>query len=543
VKAGLLARLFAARKKPPAPPPKVMPSFWRPLGFDAMRKALAAADRDPILMGAGLRRRELRKLTYDDEICQACQTREDGLLIVPVRLEPTESEASRFIAERCLTPERARTIVSGAFKAKLYGYSVMEIVWDREAYAAEGALVPLDVSLREMDAFTVRPDGTLILNDAGMEAMSYADPALQRRLADVPGASSTALVVDTRRKFLLTRNEPTWDNPWGEALLSRLWWPWFFRQQAWNFFGQYLERFAIPLLWATGEKPDDVAAMLAKAQQDAVIGVRTGDQVNALNANAQGADLYARTEEMLVRRIEKVILGQTLTSGTDGGSGNRALGQVHNAVRGDKTKADIELVRPTVQRFVDACFELNGLKGDPPEVVFGDDRQLARERADRDAVLKQSGMVGGYSADYLMDNYGFRPGEIEMPLKMSDFRPPDEVIEVEREEVSQDAGDGARADSAAPGSRLKKEAEATAAGRRFALPTDMKIEALALRAAARAGSPLDPEAVRKAILESETAGEMLDRLSELEIGTGFAEKVAETGMAALKAGGESVWDE
>ncbi|MDR3152740.1 MAG: hypothetical protein LBW85_00360, partial [Deltaproteobacteria bacterium] len=103
-------------------------------------------------------------------------------------------------------------------------------------------------------------------------------------------------------------------------------------------------------------------------------------------------------------------------------------------------------MRPTVQRFVDACFDLNGLPGERPEVVFGDDRQLARDRADRDAVLKQAGMVSGYSEDYLMDNYGFRPGEIEMPPKVSDFRPPDEVIEVDREgESGEDQGDRSRA--------------------------------------------------------------------------------------------------
>ncbi|MDR2198606.1 MAG: DUF935 domain-containing protein [Deltaproteobacteria bacterium] len=147
--------------------------------------------------------------------------------------------------------------------------------------------------------------------------------------------------------------------------------------------------------------------------------------------------MYQEAEDMLVRRIEKLILGQTLTSGTDGGSGNRALGQVHNIVREDKVKSDIELVKSTVQNFVNACFFLNGFRGDPPEVIFDDDRELAIERAKRDAILIQHGIVGGFSEDYLMDNYGFRPGEFTMPVEPKPFTPGIEVEEDGKEEEEQ----------------------------------------------------------------------------------------------------------
>jgi phage gp29-like protein len=45
----------------------------------------------------------------------------------------------------------------------------------------------------------------------------------------------------------------------------------------------------------------------------------------------------------IIRQIQKVILGQTLTSGTDG-TGSRALGEVHDNVRKDKLNADIRLL-------------------------------------------------------------------------------------------------------------------------------------------------------------------------------------------------------
>jgi hypothetical protein len=112
------------------------------------------------------------------------------------------------------------------------------------------------------------------------------DPILQRKLEDVSGAMYTAIVMDTKFKFLLTRNSPTWENPYGEALLSRLWWPWFFRQKTWNFYGQYLERYAIPLLVGHAEEPARLAEVLARAQQDSVVAVGMEDTIEAVNVNS-----------------------------------------------------------------------------------------------------------------------------------------------------------------------------------------------------------------------------------------------------------------
>jgi hypothetical protein len=124
----LLRRLFKAAPAP-APPPRAVPVFWKAQGFGELaEQLLAMPDPDVILKAAGVKRHDLRKLTFDDGICQALSTREEGQMTVPVRLEPTESEQSKFITSRCLAPEIVRTLVSGAFKAKLYGCSVMEII-------------------------------------------------------------------------------------------------------------------------------------------------------------------------------------------------------------------------------------------------------------------------------------------------------------------------------------------------------------------------------------------------------------------------------
>jgi hypothetical protein len=531
---GRIKKMFAARPAAEADgsgyevPAAARGSMFMPQSWEMLVQTMVnIPDPDLILRKRGEHRESLGKLLYDDEIFQCVQTREDGLQNTPVRLEPTESESSRFIAGRCLTPATKRTIVGGAFRARLFGWSIQEIIWDRNVYESEGAFVPRDISERSLRYFTVRPDGTLCQNvAAGGSATDriHRDPALQRRLDDVPGSAGSWVAMNQKTKFLLTRDRPTWDNPYGEALLSRVYWAWFFRNNSWQYLAQYLERYAVGILVGTlppdsSMSADQLADMLLKAQQNAVAVIK-GGTITSVMPNASGTDLYKSTEEMLVRRIEKVILGQTLTSGTDGGSGNRALGEVHNEIRKDKTLSDISLVTPTVQTFVDACHHLNGFAGPPPEVIFGDEVSIAKDRADRDSVLIRSGIVESFSEAYLLDNYGFRPGEIRLP-EIPPPGPREKLIEVERTQPGAERFSAAR-----PGGRGRPS------------PAEFSLEALAVWAARKFGDPLLKGGISRALRESETAGELMGRLSEIqeEFGSPFAEAALQTDEACMARG-------
>jgi hypothetical protein len=477
-------------------------------------------DPDRVLERAGLDRVELEKLTYDDEIFQAIQTREDGLQRVPIRLEPTESAASKFIMERCFGGDIKRTIISGAFKALLYGWSIQEIVWDRGVYEREGLFVPRDISQRSIRYFTVRPDGTLVqavIMEGEKKIVRVR--GLQERISDVMDAGYSWVVMDTRYKFLLTRSRPSWDNPYGEALLSRLYWPWFFRNVNWKFLAQYLERYAIPILVGTlppesTASTGELAKELMRAQQDAVVAMK-GGSLTAVNPNSTGHELYQRVEEMLTRRIQKVVLGQTLTSGTDGGSGNRALGEVHENVRKDKVESDIGLIQSTVQTYVNACFELNGFSGAPPEVIFGDEVNLAASRAARDKILIESGMVSGFSEDYLMDNYGFRPGELRMP-------------------------EGASSEGEKP--LALDRGKMSLVGERFAagkgMPSDFYLEALSLWGELKAGNPIPEKRIKEIIRGAGSAGELMTALEAMMEGVepSWAGTLLEVDEQALNKG-------
>jgi phage gp29-like protein len=345
-------------------------------------------DVDEVLRQAGVKRDKLRALLYDDEIAQACETRLDALLSTPLRFEPTETVQSQKL-ELVMRPI-VRELLAGAWQARLFGYSVLEAVYEK------------------------KEDGHVGFKFLGEKPFAWFEPKSDGRLTYYPdnGAGGAyGVEVDQRYKFFLTRCKPTYAQPYGEALLSRLYWPWYFRTNGWKFWAKFLERFGAPLLVGKSSDPKEMVKALLGAHSQAVMGVDRDDSVDAVGVPAgNSGQTFEIFETAIIRRIQKVVLGQTLTSGTDGGSGNRALGQVHNDVRNDKRNSDIQMVLGTVQRVVDAVCELNGWA--THTAVFADEVGLEKDRAVRDKDLFALGVR--FEKGYFEDRYDLNSEDFTM---------------------------------------------------------------------------------------------------------------------------------
>lgn len=348
-------------------------------------------DPDEVLRKAGVQRHRLSALLFDDEISQACETRLDALLTVPAHIYKAEGEkgVDKSVDLLTLLAPWLETIQSGAWQSRLYGYSVMECVYDNE-----------------------REDGLIGIKFIGEKPMEWFEPKNDGTLAFFPADGSgggAGVSVDQEFKFFLTRCKATYRNPYGEALLSRLYWAWYFRSNGWKFWGKFLERFGTPLLVGKSTEPAKMVAALLMAHSNAVVGVGREDSVEAVGVpSGNSGQTFEIFEQAAVRRIQKVVLGQTLSSGTDGGAGSRALGQVHDAVRTDKRDSDITLTVATVQRVIDALCKINGWG--KHEIEFADSTGLAKDRSERDKNLYAVGVrfTPGYiTANYDLDTEDF----------------------------------------------------------------------------------------------------------------------------------------
>lgn len=345
-------------------------------------------DNDEVLRKAGITRHRLSVLLDDDEIAQAVETRIDALLATPFRIEPSDTpEAVHLKAE---LDEWYFEIASGALNALFFGYSVQEAVYE------------------------LKPEGYIGLQWIGEKPMQWFEPKNNGRLILRKEGSSQEHVVDQIFKFFLTRRKATYEQPYGKALLATLYWLFFFKQNGFKFWAKFLERFGTPILLGKckDSEIDDMNQALLNAHAQSVVSIDAEDDVQVLSAQGSSGGANGAFEtfnKTLAQQIQKVVLGQTLTSGSDG-KGSYALGQVHENVRADKLKSDIRLATPTLQAVVDALCILNDWK--PHKVLLGEKtKPLNKEQAERDTHLKNAG--ANLSESYFIREYNLQEGDLK----------------------------------------------------------------------------------------------------------------------------------
>lgn len=427
------------------------------------------ADPDIVLRKLGKSRKDLRTLEFDDEIGAALDTRFAAVTGTPWRIEPYETDAHKFLWNEL--DAVMRPMLRTLWRAVPYGYSVAEVIYAKRA----GRIGIGAVHDKPMEWFRPTRDGALV----------YLSPD---HAQGIP--VSTGAAIDTQPlKFLLARNDASWVNPYGEALLSRVYWPWFFRSNGWQFWARFLERFGAPLLVGSGPgSPDDLARMLASAVQSGAIATSAETKVDAI-APGNAGEAFKDFSIAVDKRIQKAILGQTLTTDV-GSTGSYAAAKVQDDVRDDRRIADTRMVMAVVQRLVDSLWALNRFPGDPPEFVMQADEGLSLERAERDAKLAQAG--ARFTPEYFVRAYDFERGEIEV------------------EQAAQ-----AAAKFSAPSEALQF---APRPMKRQSVAGQDDIDAMADDAIAAGVSPVDSDAIREAIEQAGDEDDLMERLGQLAAG-------------------------
>ncbi len=361
-----------------------------------------AADVDEVLRKAGLSRQRLLVLMTDDEISQAMETRLDAVLNAPWRFVEDHGEQTRFLKE--LFTKWHFEIVSGAWEACPYGYSVLEANYKIDE---NNRFTLAEIMVKPLEWFEPKNNGELIFRK--------------------PQSSAEVNVFKTYPlKFFLTRRKPSYKQPYGEALLTKLYWIWYFKTSSTKFWVKFLERFGSPLLigkvGGQNRKQQDIDAMTAallNAHAQSILSIPAEDEVTTVGTNfsGAGASAFEAFDKVMVRRVQKVVLGQTMTSENDGG-GSKALGVVHNEVRMDKRNSDLRMISPTVQELIDALCILNGF--DKHTIILGGEQDLNVKVVERDLKLKDLGVQ--FNDKYIIETYGIKPEHFKVGVA-SDITP------------------------------------------------------------------------------------------------------------------------
>lgn len=343
-------------------------------------------DTDEVLSNAGLSRHQLSSLLTDDVIDGKINVRSDSLLQAKYTLSDGDSDISTFIYDQL--DEHLETILTAALNAKLYGYSVTEITWDKYTKNRSGVFQPLSVVEKPMQWFEPKNDG---------------------RLLWFANNGSQGVTVDTDYKYLLQQHKPTYAEPKGDPILSKVYWPWYFKTNGWRFWSKFLERFGAPLLIGTSEgDPQALADALMAAHNQSVVATPSTDTVQSISAASNG-EAFKSYDDAINKRIATYLLGQTLTSGTDTG-GTYGQGLVHQDQQQRILDGDKKFAARYVQQFIDTICLLNGYE--PPAFNFTFEKGLQPERAERDSKLYNQGVR--FDESYYIDAYDFKPEYIKV---------------------------------------------------------------------------------------------------------------------------------
>ena len=350
-------------------------------------------DPDLVLSKAGKTRGDLKILLTDPHIRSAVEKRKLTLMARPWRLEPDTGREAEFC--RPILQRHMPTLLRQALQAVMFGYAVAERVYEpgpgRQNIAGLASL-----SIKPMRWFKPQRNGGL-------------------RFFPASGRHPTGLEVDTLFKYLLIRHEADYENPYGEALLSPLFWPWFFKSTGGKLWAQSLDRYAYPLMH--GAKNGDAgtrrrfAADIQRALHRGVLVTDHEDAIRAIELKMTGGDqAFERFENFWVRAIRILFLGHNIGTEIDK-TGSYGAVQGGADILDRYTDADCCLATPAINNVLEALCRLAGFEH-PPVIEWVREKGIQKELADRDKLLFDMGVR--WRKNHYAERYDLREDEFDL---------------------------------------------------------------------------------------------------------------------------------
>ncbi|WP_440217239.1 DUF935 domain-containing protein [Chromobacterium piscinae] len=309
-------------------------------------------------------------------------------------------------------------IIGEMLDAMLYGYQPMEIMWGKVG----SYLVPVDIVGKPADWFIYDEDNQL---------------RLRTKQAPLKGEELP------ERKFLVPRQDASYDNPYGFPDLSMCFWPTTFKKGGLKFWVQFTEKYGSP--WLVGKHPRSASTQetdllldsLEAMVQDAVAVIPDDSSVEIKEAanGANNADVYERLLHFCRSEVSIALLGQNQTTEA---SSNRASAQAGLEVTRDIRDGDKEVIEEALNQLVRWVCELNFNGGDRPRFEMWEQEQVDEVQAGRDEKLTRAGAE--FTPAYFKRAYNLQDGDLVETAKPETSA---EFAEADEEAPDQDALDAA----------------------------------------------------------------------------------------------------
>jgi len=347
---------------------------------------------DPVLKALGKDIKVYQELRADAHVGGCIRRRKAAVKALEWGLdrEKAKSRVAKNI-EAIFADLPIERIITEMLDAVLYGYQPMEITWQKVG----GLVVPVDIVGKPSNWFVFDEENKL---------------RFRTRENSIKGEELP------ERKFLLPRQDPTYDNPYGFPDLSMVFWPTTFKKGGLKFWVQFTEKYGAP--WVIGKHPrgtqdkeaDDLLDKLEAMVQDAVAVIPDDSSVEIKEAagKAGSAEVYERLLHFCRSEVSIALLGQNQT--TEANS-NRASAQAGLEVTRDIRDGDKSIVEEAFNTLIRWVCELNFSDGARPFFSLWEQEEVDKVLAERDEKLVRAGAK--LTSAYFKRAYNLQDGDLD----------------------------------------------------------------------------------------------------------------------------------
>lgn len=339
------------------------------------------------------------------------------------------------IAQAALAALDMEALLSELCDSPLFGWNPMEVIWARSPENG-GALLPTNVMAKPHKWFQFD-------TEAQLRFRSRDKPLLGEELQP--------------RKFLVPRQDASYDNPYGFADLSMVFWPTTFKRGGLKFWVTFAEKYGTP--WVVGKQPrnagksetDLLLDQLEAMVQDAVAVIPDDSSVDIKESGSK-SDAAGAYESLLMfcrSEVSIALLGQNQSTESNS---NRASATAGLEVEQSLRDGDASIVMGAINQLLRWVTDLNESEAAPsPLFELYEAEEVTDALAKRDASMHQAG--ANFTPAYWKRAYGLQDGDIDE--SMPDPQPAPGAPQTAPQQQPANGAPTQAAAKAAPGSAAK----------------------------------------------------------------------------------------
>lgn len=365
-------------------------------------------DPDKILQLNGYNYDIYRDLLNDAHLTSVIQQRKMQVIQMGWEVDNITDTEMKKEAIKIISDLNMNKISSDILDAVLFGFVVAEVIWELK----DGKYIPVDIVTKPQEWFRFDKDNRIKIVD-------YKNQDRSRYRSSNNNIFNEGGRDLPPYKFIVVQYNPKYDNPYGERLLRKVYWPVIFKRATIEKWHLLSEKFGIPFFLgyynpnASEEEKDKILEQMEEAIKNNVALMEDGTRVEFKeNPKYEIGQLFDNMVQLQNSEMSKAILTVTLTTDV-GRVGSYKAAEIHRDMLEFIGLSDKKLVEITINKMLEYYSEINyGMKDLMPRFRLKKKEKIIETTVERDEKLMRMGIK--FKKEYYMKRYNLNEEDFEV---------------------------------------------------------------------------------------------------------------------------------